>query len=427
MLPIPAQAHSDENLLGAGIVAVRIAAEDELVFSRRQLDVGKGFVRGGSLLFRKPVAVQAYRLVCGVMQFDIVVIPAVGRLNARAVDRRHLGNNGLLMFRIPGAVDGIEALGIVGLAGGGLGIEHPFPRVLRRPAAGQVGGQVVDGAVVHLFAVGRVQRQAGLLTREDEIRMEGAAGRIGFGFARQVDHLIAARRDGDGGEHPFIGFRRVVRQGEGGQGQLLVPVVMQLHPGGELPVLVGEGDAALGGVLVQAHLRVGGGHPVAAHGGGVGFRIRGAGCGLLEIDGFPFRVGAAGGIIRQIPHLHAADLPAMGIVENNIFFLGIDAEGHMNDPVLRVHPLRAGSENHQIVPGPYLHLGEDKFALFPHVVGQGIALQVNGFIRGVVQLDPIGVISLVVRERAVILGHDLGEDQAACGSAARRAGGEKQR
>ena len=117
----------------------------------------------------------------------------------------------------------------------------------------------------------------------------------------------------------------------------------------------------------------------------------------------------------------------MGIVENNIFFLGIDAERHMNDPVLRVHPLRAGSEDHQIVPGPYLHLREDKFALFPAVVGQGIALQVNGFIRGVMQLDPVGVISLVVRERAVILGHHLGDDQAVRGRAARRAGGKNQR
>ena len=67
MLPVPAQAHGDENLLGAGIVAIRVAAENELVFPRRQLDVGKGFVCGGILLFRKPVAVQAYRLVCGVM------------------------------------------------------------------------------------------------------------------------------------------------------------------------------------------------------------------------------------------------------------------------------------------------------------------------------------------------------------------------
>ena len=70
----------------------------------------------------------------------------------------------------------------------------------------------------------------------------------------------------------------------------------------------------------------------------------------------------------------------------------------------------AGSEDHEVTAGEKVRRRKTPLGKIGGIVGQIPAVEVDGVGPGIVELDPIRVLPVLVRERGVIQRHELGNE-----------------
>ena len=96
------------------------------------------------------------------------------------------------------------------------------------------------------------------------------------------------------------------------------------------------------------------------------------------------------------------------------------AQPEVRVPAFRCYPVGTGDPDHQKGARRQRRDGYGPLGRLGGVVGEGVAEEGDRHVRGVVQLDPVGVATLVVGRRARIRRLDLGDEDTGGGGLHRR-------
>ena len=270
------------------------------------------------------------------MQFQVIIPLFIRSRGSGAVHRRRLRYHRILVFGIFGAVDGIKPRQGIGRARSGLGEKLSLFGIIGRAAVGQVGGQLVYRKLIRQLAVPRIQGDHRFLPRQHKGGVKGTPIGIGFALIRQIDDLVTAGGHRYRRESPLIRLGRVIRKGEGRKIQRRLAVVVQFHPADKIPILIGQGNGTVGGILIDSDSGVGGRHAGARLLMGNGLGIGRARGGTGKVHGIALIIQPAGHILLQILQGNVPQLPAVRIIQHDIFPIRIDAVGQMYDAILNI-------------------------------------------------------------------------------------------
>ena len=257
------------------------------------------------------------------------------------------------------------------------------------------------------FALGTVKPEAGVQL--------GRGGQISPAVAED-DLVFPGGNIAALGELPLPAAAQVVRKAVAGQIHRGLGGIVDFNPVREAVVLIHQGGLVGGHHLGDVHAGLVQGAEVVVHlrlaalvVGQAGGRHLAHGEGAVPAPGI-------GAVLGQVVHNHAIHQAAVVVRQYDGIVLGADFEIGMGHAGGAVRPILAGAEHH-IVPVGRHHraLGEAPLEGLVFLVAQGVVVQADGAVGGVVQFNPVAQLAILVGQAGDGVGHDFVDDQRAVG------------
>ena len=282
-------------------------------------------------------------------------------------------------------------------------------------AIGHIGTHFRQIHFVNHPALGRGKAD-GFALGAGELETGVQLGRGGqFGLSITEDDLIFPGGNiGALGELPLPAAAQVVREAVAAQIHCNLGGIVDFNPVREAVILIHQGGVIGGHHLGDVHAGFVQSAKVVVH-----LRLAALVVGQAGGRHIPHGEGAVpapgvGAVLGQVVHNHAIYQTAVVVRQHDGVMLGADFEIGMGHTGGAVRPILAGAEHH-IVPVGRHHraLGEAPLEGLVFLVAQGVVVQADGAVGGVVQFNPVAQFAFLVGQAGDGVSHDLVDNQRA--------------